>query len=732
MKRDQATLIWTGAVAALLLALALALYWLLSAGLFGLTPSEPRLSKPANSRVEAKAGEPPLPTPAPQPVPTQFGASAQISLLAGDGHAGLHDGPGAQARFADPYGLALSRSGLLYVADGGANNRIRKITPAGVVSSVAGGEEGFKDGLGAAAAFHTPSGLALDTAGNLIVADTGNHAIRRVSPQGQVTTLAGTGQAGFRDGPAAQAQFNGPIGVAVDAQGRIYVADTYNDRIRVISPEGQVSTLAGGRFAGDHDGPGAKARFDNPTALAVDAQGVVWVADSRNDAVRRISPEGQVSTWARGNPENEKEPLRRPVSLALSHDGYVYLGVMRRGAVLQISPAGQLHVLSQGPTAQMARPSALVLSEQGLMHVADAASYRIHRLQLQAPGTPEQVAAASMGPAADLSLPLTAGRWPLRPQQQWHEVVGTPGEVRGRHQGDSRDHLHEGLDVKGVNGSEVLAMADAKVSSPMAAWGLGQNSEGLSLDTLSYIHMRVGRNARGQVLDPSRFVLQMDERGRPESMRVRRGTRFAAGEVLGSINTMAHVHVELGVNGYKRNPLLLGFSGFADHEAPRIEAIELFKADGRTRLQRTQAGRLLVPRDAAGLQVVVDAWDRVDDNEDRRRLGLHSLGYQLLLPDGRPVPGFEEERVEIEFARLPVDDEAVKTAYAPRSGVTVHGSAVTRFRYVISNQVRDGRAAWGRWQTATLPAGDYLLRIHARDFAGNLARQGRDLALRVH
>ncbi|MEJ6005131.1 NHL repeat-containing protein [Paucibacter sp. AS339] len=665
-------------------------------------------------------------------MPTQWGVAAQFSLRAGDGHAGLQDGPGPQARFADPYGLALARGGLLYVADGGANNRIRRINPAGLVSTLAGGEEGFRDGLGAAAAFNTPSGLALDASGNLYVADTGNHAIRRISPRGEVTTLAGNGQAGFRDGPAAQAQFNGPIGVAVDGQGRVFVADTYNDRVRVISTEGQVSTLAGGRFPGDQDGLGAKARFDNPCALAVDAQGVLWVADSRNDAVRRISPEGLVSTLVRGNPDDDKDPLRRPISLALSHDGYLYLGVMRRGAILQVSPAGQVHVLSRGPVAQLARPAGMVLNDQGVLHVADAASYRVQRLQLLAPGEAEQIQPAEMGPAADLPLPATAGRWPLRPQQQWHEVVGTPGEVRGRHRGDSRDHLHEGLDVKGVNGSEVVAMADAKVSSPLATWATGQTSEGLSLDTLSYIHMRVGRNARGQSFDPNRFLLQQEERGRGERMRLRRGTRFAAGEVLGSINAMAHVHVELGVNGYKRNPLLLGFSGFADHDAPRIEAIELFSDDGRTRLQRKQAGRLLVPRDAAGVQLVVDAWDRVDDNEDRRRLGLHSLGYQILLADGSPAPGFEQARVEIEFMRLPIDDEAVKTAYAPRSGVTVHGSAVTRFRYVISNQVRDGRAAFGRWQTQLLPAGDYLLRIQARDFAGNLAQQGRDLPLRLY
>ncbi|MCV2371279.1 NHL repeat-containing protein [Roseateles oligotrophus] len=681
----------------------------------------------ASSTVAARA----LP-PMAKPAATLFGGAARISLLAGDGHAGVQDGPAAQARFADPYGLALSPSGTLYVADGGASNRIRSISPAGIVATLAGGEEGFKDGLGAAAALNTPSGLALDAAGNLYVADTGNHAIRKISPRGQVTTLAGTGRPGHRDGAASQALFNGPLGVAVDAKGLVYVADTYNDRIRVIRPDGQVSTLAGAKFPGDKDGQGSAARFDNPTALALDAAGMLWVADTRNDALKRVTPDGSVSTLVRGNQENEKELLRRPLSIAVTHDGVIYLGVMRHGAVLQVSASGEVHRLSGGPSAQFARPSGLALSSQGVLHLSDAAGYRLHQLQTVAAGEGDAVSSADIGPAADLALPDTGGRWPLKPQMQAHEVVGTPGEVRGRHGGDSRDHLHEGLDVGGAAGALVLAMADAKVSSPLATWAMGQTSEGLSLDTLAYIHMRVGRSASGRLLDTERFLALNDEFGRLERIRVRRGTRFVAGDVLGTINPMAHVHVELGLNGYKRNPLQLGFVDFADHAEPHIDAVEFFGADGRKRWQEKRAGRLLLPRHESGLQLVVDAWDQVDDNQTHRRLGLQSLGYQLLRNDGSPAPGFEQVRMNLDFKRLPLDDTAVKTIYASRSGVTVHGSAVTRFRYVLNNQVRDGDSNSGIFRTSHLPPGDYVLRISAQDFAGNQARLGRDVLLRLN
>jgi len=664
----------------------------------------------------------------PNAAPTTWAWSAQVLLLAGDGHVGQQDGPVSRARFSDPYGLAQDRQGRLYVSDAGENNRIRRIGREGEVSTWAGSTEGFKDGHALSAQFNTPSGLALDAQGNLYVADTGNHAIRKVTPEGQVSTLAGTGQPGFRDGPAAQAQFNGPLAVAVDAAGRVLVADSYNDRIRVITPDGQVGTLAGGEAPGYQDGPGLDARFDTPSALALDAAGQLWIADARNDAIRKLDASGMVSTVLRSDPKDDEALLRRPLALALTHDGVLYVAMMSGGTVLQIAPDGQVHVLlGKTGAAPLSRPTALLLDGPGLL-LSDATSRRIHRIQ---PAAAAGVNNGPVGPAADAALPDTRQRWPLQPQLAWHEVVGTPGEVRGDGQGAARDHLHAGLDVRGDVGATVLAMADAKVASPLATWGFGGLNEGLSLDGLSYVHMRVGRSARGELFDPGKFQLLRDAAGKPERMRVRRGTRFHAGEALGSINGMAHVHLNLGAPGYLRSPFALGLTDFIDRQPPHIVSIALITAKGE-RLKQRERGRLLVPRDAAGgLQIVVEAWDQVDGNEARRRLGLQSLSYQLLKADGQPAPGFEQPRSGIDFSRLPFSDDAARIAYAEGSGITVHGSKQTRFLYQVANTVKDGAAVEGHWLPGELAAGDYTLRIFARDHAGNLARQGTELDLRL-
>jgi DNA-binding beta-propeller fold protein YncE len=669
------------------------------------------------------------------PAPTPFGWAARLTLLAGDGVAGLRDGPGAQARFADPYGVAVSAAGRVYVADAGDNNRIRGIAPDGTVSTLAGGDEGFADGLGATARFNTPSGLALDAAGNLYVADTGNHAIRKVTPQGLVSTLAGDGVAGFRDGPAAQARFNGPIGVAVDGQGKVYVADTYNDRIRVIGTDGAVSTLAGGELPGFLDGRGADARFDTPVALAVDAQGTLWIADPRNHAIRKLAPDGTVSTFASTLPEDTEALLRRPLSIAVTHDGFLYVGESGRGRVLQYSPDGQVIALT-GALAlneRLLRPAGLAVDAAGAVYAVDAQSARVHKIiaQTTTPNVMTSAAArpiTASGPAPDAPLPQTLARWPVAPQNGWHEVTGTLGEVRGNDKGDSRDHLHDGLDIHAEVGAQVLAIADGKVSSPLSTWRFGELSEGLALDTLDYIHMRVGRTPQGVVLDPSRFLLLRDAAGKPERVRVRRGTRFKAGEPLGTINAFSHVHLSLDGNDAQRNAVALGFVDFTDHVAPHIEGMQLFDAAGQL-LDKKQKGRLLVPRDAAGVQIVVDAWDQVDGNLPRRRLGLYALGYQVLHADGSALPGFETPRMNIAFNRMPLDEHAAKIAYDARSGETVHGSAVTRFRYVVTNLVRDGLSQIGSWPTDALPPGDYTLRITALDYAGNRAMHGDELAL---
>ncbi|HEY5850554.1 MAG TPA: gluconolaconase [Lysobacter sp.] len=664
------------------------------------------------------------------PAPTPFAWAARLELLAGDGVSGTRDGAAAQARFADPYGVARASDGTLFIADAGDSNRIRRIGRDGVVSTVAGSAEGFVDGAGTAAAFNTPSGLAIDTAGNLYVADTGNHAIRKVSPQGIVSTVAGTGAPGYRDGPGAQAQFNGPIGVAVDKDGRVYVADTYNDRIRVIAPDGTVSTLAGGERPGYQDGLGTQARFDTPTGLAIDGFGRVWVADTRNNAVRRVTPRGDVDTVLRGAPDDANPVVHRPLSLAIAHDGVVYIAENTRGTVLQYARDGRWVVITGAAKEQrLSRPAGLAIDGEGALVVTDAASYRVHRI-VPASTTPTRPPVLTVGPATDAPLPDTQGRWPLRPQDGWHEVVGTLGEVRGNYQRESRDHLHGGLDIRGDVGQEVLAIADGKVTSPTASWALGKLGEGLELDTIGYIHMRVGRTAQGKPIDTERFQLLRDEAGEPERMRVRRGTRFKAGDVLGTLNAMAHVHLSVGAYGYERNAIALGFRDYADSYPPRIDRIELLDA-AQQPLVHKQDGRVLLSRTLPGVQIVVDAWDQVDRNLPRRRLGLHALGYQWLDAAGQPLPGYESPRMNIAFDRMPADDDAVKVAYAPGSGITVHGSAITRFQYVVTNTVRDGQLATGTWQPADLAAGDYILRITARDYMGNAATAGRDLAVRV-
>src|SRR6185369_5925960 len=182
---------------------------------------------------------------------TQFGWPVSITTVAGDGVRGHVDGASAMARFGEPFAVAVDAGGTLYGADAGDTGRIRKIDRGGNVTTLPG-------------SFDTPSGLALDRSGNLFVAETGANAIRKISPDGAVTTLAGDGVAGFGDGPAKRARFNGPIGVAVDDKGQVYVADSYNDRIRLIAADGQVRTLAGQDAPGFADGQGSGAAFDTP------------------------------------------------------------------------------------------------------------------------------------------------------------------------------------------------------------------------------------------------------------------------------------------------------------------------------------------------------------------------------------------------------------------------------------------------------------------------------------
>ncbi len=223
-----------------------------------------------------------------------------VSTLAGTAKAlGTTDGAGSAARFTFPVGIAVDSAGNVFVSDAAAAT-IRKITPAGVVTTFAGAafQVGATDGTGAAARFRLPYGLAIDSGDNLYVADSGNHAIRKITSAGTVSTLAGNGTEGFVNATGSAARFSNPFGVAVDGAGNVYVADSGNNAIRKITAAGAATTVAGAAASGAIDGAGATARFSNPRGVAVDAGGNLYVADTTNSTIRYITSAGLVSTIA--------------------------------------------------------------------------------------------------------------------------------------------------------------------------------------------------------------------------------------------------------------------------------------------------------------------------------------------------------------------------------------------------------------------------------------------------
>jgi sugar lactone lactonase YvrE len=669
-----------------------------------------------------------------KPAPTQIGWHAHVSTLAGDGSPLIRDNQQPrQAAFSDPFGIAMASDGTIYISDAGESNRIRKITREGGVTTLAGGSEGFSDGAGSAASFNTPSGLAIDKNDNVYVADTGNNRIRKVTPQGEVSTIAGDGTAGYADGPAMQARFNGPVGVAVDTRGNIFVADSYNDRIRMISADGQVSTVAGGAGPGYFDGDRNTSLFDTPCGIAVTPDGTLVVADTGNDRLRRITPEGNVGTFA---VYVDDEEISSPIGLAFTHDKYIYVTELDRSRVIQIAPDGSTHLIAGigsgfadgSDNARFNQPAGIALNQRtGELFVADGANYLIRKLdQTSTDATSfEQLPRLTNETLGQQSL-----IWPLDPQDRQHEVVATIGEVRGSFDSsDSRHHLHSGLDVFGPYGTVVRAVRSEKVTSPLPSWGFGSLNEGLRVGVISYIHTLVGRGTDEKMFADPRFLPVTGADGRTERVRIKRGTRFRPGDALGTVNRMYHVHLNVGPPGSEINPLSLSPVGFKDDIPPTIEknGIQLFDESGK-QLKEKQNGRLLV---SGSVRIVVDAFDRTNMNGDRRRLGLYRLGYQVLNADGTLAPGFADRSIMLLFDRLPPDRASTKIAYADQSGITVYGSETTKFLYEVTNFVRDGRAIAGAWDSSKVPPGDYVLRIVTADYSGNEAQKDRDVLITI-
>lgn len=258
----------------------------------------------------------------------------RVTTLAGkDGMAGSENGSGTEASFNSPMGIAVDQLGYIYVADTG-NNLIRKITSEGLVTNLAGsGSVGSVNGTGVAASFNHPRGIAVDSMGHVYVADSGNNLIREITPEGLVTTLAGTGYPGSANGTVRTTEFNSPQGVAVDYEGIVYVADTNNHLIKRFTahPDSMVSTLAGSGILGHADGIRDAASFDDITGIAVDANLNIYVTDSRNHIIREINPGGKVMTLAGAgvagikNGTGTKAMFNKPTGVAVSSFGVVYV-----------------------------------------------------------------------------------------------------------------------------------------------------------------------------------------------------------------------------------------------------------------------------------------------------------------------------------------------------------------------------------------------------------------------
>jgi len=251
--------------------------------------------------------------------------SGEVTTLAGS--TPFTDGPANNGSFNNPVGIAIDEIGNVFVADR-LNHSIRRITRAGEVSTLAGGEQGFADGIGPAAQFDRPSGLAIDQDNNLYVTDSGNNKIRKIDPRGHVSTLAGSTK-GSADGPSSIAKFNFPVGIVVDQGLNLYVADQDNHSIRRISADGAVTTLAGG-IQGFQDGSLAAAKFNQPTGLAFDSLGNLYVADLSNNRIRKISPQGIISTLAGGvdgfqDGSGSDSLFKRPFGLVVDAQNNVYV-----------------------------------------------------------------------------------------------------------------------------------------------------------------------------------------------------------------------------------------------------------------------------------------------------------------------------------------------------------------------------------------------------------------------
>ena len=387
---------------------------------------------------------------------TSGGVASTLAGLAPN--PGSSNGTGSAAQFSWPYGVAVDSSGNVYVADT-TNNTLRKVTPAGVVSTLAGlaGNAGSSDGTGSTARFYTPTGVAVDGSGNIYVVDQGNHTLRKVTPAGVVTTLAGlAGSSGSSDGTGSAARFNNPTGVAVDGSGNLYIADTNNSTIRKVTSGGVVSTFAGlAGSSGAIDGTSTVARFNFPNGVAVDHNGVVYVADTNNNMIRTIQPNGVVISYVGSNPGSgngmgSSAHFYQPSGVAVDASGFLYVADTFNNTIRKVSPVGEVTTIGGtagvtgnadglGAVAQFSRMGGIALSTSGALFVADSYNNRISMgVYVTPPAVATTPASSITGTGATLNGTVNANGYSSIVAFEYGltgnygtTVTGTPSPVTG-------------------------------------------------------------------------------------------------------------------------------------------------------------------------------------------------------------------------------------------------------------------------------------------------------------